>query len=149
MTPTTGTKTERVNNTVFDLDSFDDVLLFKNVAFEPVTTTQEALARVGNDTAKFMEIVNEGLRQHVRESAKNDNSTPWLQEDEDGDVSEFTGTIASGKDVNTLKLTLAKTLFGYGKAKDADAKRASKAKAMDFIKSNDEIRESLKQNVNV
>src|SRR5271154_5015368 len=129
MNPTEA-KTEKVTSTVFDLDSMSEVTLIKNVEFAPVTTTAEALHRVGNDAAKFLAIINSGLRDHVRESAKGDSSIPWMQENEDGDTVTFAGTPADSKAVNSLVLTLAKTIFGYTKDSTVDQKRAAKESAM-------------------
>jgi hypothetical protein len=146
MTPTTG-KTEKVTSTVFDLDSMSEVTLIKNVEFAPVANTQEALHRVGNDAAKFLAIINDGLRQHVRESAKSDNSIPWLFEDEEsGETTAFAGTPADMKAVNSLKLTLAKTIFGYNKDSDVEQKRAAKESALKMIAGNEDIRKGLKEN---
>ena len=146
MTPTSGTKTETVRSTIFDLDSMSEVTLIKTVEFEPVKTTAEALARVGNDAAKFLEMVNSGLRDHVRESAKSDSNIPWLQENEEGETVEFAGTPADSKAVNSLVLTLAKTIFGYSKDSTADQKRKAKDSAMTMIASNEAIRAGLKEN---
>lgn len=148
MTPTTA-KTEKVTSTVFDLDTMSEVTLIKNVAFAPVSNSAEALARVGNDAGKFLAIINDGLRQHVRESAKSDNSIPWLQENDEGETTEFAGTPADSKAVNSLVLTLAKTIFGYSKDADLKAKQAAKENAMKMIASNEAIRNGLKENAAV
>lgn len=145
MTPTTAKK-EKVTSSVFDLDSMDDVLLFKEVEFTPVTRTDEALARLGNDSAKFIEVINRGLRDHVRESAKSDSSIPWMQEVEDGDPVEFSGTPADSKAVNSLVLTLAKTVYKYSKDMTSEQKKAAKASALAMIAGNEQIRTGLKEN---
>jgi hypothetical protein len=145
MTPTTA-KTEKVTSSVFDLDSMSDVMLYKEIEFAPVTSTQEALAKVGNDAAKFLAIINSGLRDHVRESAKSDSNIPWMQEVEDGDPVQFAGTPADSKAVNSLVLTLAKTIFGYSKDAPPEKKKAAKESAFSMIAANEDIRKGLKEN---
>jgi hypothetical protein len=144
MNPTT--KQEKVTSSIFDLDSMSDVTLFKNLEFSPVNSTQEALSAVGGDAKKFLAIINEGLRQHVRESAKSDSTIPWMQEQEEGEPTQFTGTPADSKAVNSLVLTLAKTIFGYSKDATSEAKSAAKASAMAMISSNEQIKKGLKEN---
>jgi hypothetical protein len=139
-------KQEKVTSSVFDLDTMSDVTLFKNLEFSPVNSTQEALAAVGGDAKKFLAIINEGLRQHVRESAKSDSSIPWMQEQEDGEPTQFGGTPADTKAVNSLVLTLAKTIFGYSKDSTNEAKASAKASAMQMISTNEQIKKGLKEN---
>lgn len=145
MTPTTN-KTITVQRTVFDLDTMSDVLLIKEVAFSPVTNAQEALHRLGNDSSKLLAVINEGLEAEARRSAVSDNSIPYVQEDEEGNKTPFAGTPADSKAVNSLVLTLAKTIFGYSKDSSPDQKRASKDKAFEMIKANEAIRAGLKEN---
>lgn len=144
MQPTTAKK-EKVTSSVFDLDSMDDVTLFKEIEFAPVTNTADALARLGNDAAKFLEVINSGLRDHVRESAKSDSSIPWMQEQEDGEPTTFAGTPADSKAVNSLILTLAKTVFKYSKDMTTEQKKAAKASALAMVANNDAIRNGLKE----
>ena len=139
-------KVEKVTSTVFDLDSMADVTLFKTIEFTPVTNTKDALERLGNDAAKFLQVINDGLRSHVRESAKSDPNIPWSQEDEEGNVTEFAGTPADTKAVNSLVLTLAKTIFGYTKDASADVKRGAKEKAFEMIRTTEQIKNGLKEN---
>jgi hypothetical protein len=135
----------RVQKTLFDLDSFQEVTLVKMGSFSPVASTQEALARVSNDTAKFLELVNEGLRAEYQREIRG-QANGWHSLDDEGEVNgEFSGTIADPKAVGALVLTLAKTVFGYSKDISADAKAQAKASAMAMIKGNDAIREGLKK----
>lgn len=133
-----------VQNTIFDLDSMDEVTLKKVVTFKPAANTQEALAMLGNDSAKFLEVINEGLREHARVSAKSDTSTPWKVEDEEGVETVFSGTVADAKTVNGLILNMAKSVFGYAKDMTRDAKKAAKESAMNLIRSTPAIRDGLK-----
>jgi hypothetical protein len=138
------TETLKVQSSVFDLDSMSDVTLVKQVSFTPVTNNSEALARVNNDAAKFLEILNRGLRSVEQSAAKDNDELPWLIEDEDGKLVPFAGTPADSKTVNGMVLNMAKASFGYFQAKDADGRRASKEQAMAFIKSQPVLIEGMK-----
>lgn len=135
----------KVQKGIFDLDTFEEVTVQVSGSFHPVSSTQEALQRVGNDSAKFLELVNEGLRAEAQRELRQ-SITGWKLLDEDGQPSgEFTGTIADVKAVNALVLTLAKTVFGYSKDLSADAKAQAKANAMGMIKNTAAIRDGLKK----
>lgn len=134
-----------VQKGLFDLDTMSEVLLKKVGSFTPVESQHEALSRVGNDTAKFLAVINEGLRSEYQRAFRSDPAG-WYTVNEDGEVNgEFVGTIADIKAVNSLVLTLAKTVFGYSKDISPEAKRAAKEGAMEMIKSSDRIREGLKK----
>ncbi len=133
-----------ITATIFDLDVCEEVKLVKPFEFKPVGSTQEALARVGNDSARFLEAVNYGLYQEAREQER-EKANGWHTVDEDGETNgEFKGTMADIKKVNQLQLTLAKTVFGYSKDLDSKAKASAKEAAMNMIKSTDAIRNGLK-----
>lgn len=132
--------------TVFDLDTMDEVLVFKTGAFTPVETAKEALDRLANDSGKFLKVINEGLRAEAQRNLVNDESIGWQEEDEDGTVKPFNGTPADSKVVNPLILTLAKTIYGYNKDMSADQKRAAKEAAMAMIKTNEPMKAGLKAN---
>lgn len=139
-------ETLRIQRTVFDLDSKGDVTVIKDVEFSPVASMQEALAKVNHDGAKMLAIVNAGLRDYTREQAETDG-TPWMQEDEEGNKSEFSGTLLSeekSKQLAVNALNMAKLLFGYTKEGEKAAKREAKAKAMDMLLSNPAVVEALK-----
>ena len=147
MTPvTTEVKTLPVQRGGFDLENMSDVTLFKEVQFTPVTSTEEALKRLGHDAKKFLEVINDGLESEARRSAVSDPSIPWLQENDEGEKSEFAGTLADSKAVNGLVLNLAKSVFGYAKDASADVRRAAKDSAFEMIKSTPAIVEGLKKN---
>lgn len=142
-----------INRTVFDLDSFEDVYLSKEVPFNKAATVEEALARLGGDSAKLLEAVNDGLLADAKRVAAHDNSIPWLQETEleDGTIKRvpFDGTIADSKVVNGMVLNMAKAVYGYNKAaaaKDKAGKQAAKQAAMAFIAGNETIKAGLKEN---
>jgi hypothetical protein len=138
---------------VFDLDSKSDVTLYKQVTFTPVDNTKEALERVGNDSAAFLKIINDGLRSYTNEAAKKDESIPWQAKDEDGNLIPFTGTTISEEKSVQLQanvLNMAKMVFGYQKTMSADEKEnrilkaAAKDKARDMLLGNPAVVASLK-----
>lgn len=145
-----------LTRTILDLDTFEDVTLYKDVPFTPVTSTEEALTRLGNDAAKFLAIVNEGLGAETRRNGANDPSIPWLEMDEKGVKTPFTGTPADSMKVNATVLNIAKSVFGYTSVKDGKtedeknkirtANQAAKQAAMDLIKSTPVMFEGLKKN---
>lgn len=148
MTPNTDTnavETLRPQKTMFDLDTMEEVTAVKVIEFKPVADTKEALDRLGNDSAKFLEVINRGLRTEVQESAKADASIPWQVEDEEGKLSPFTGTPANMTGVNQLVLSLAKQVFGYSKDAPLEKKRAAKESAIKMIRESEPIREGLKR----
>lgn len=136
MQPTSTTaETRKPQKSLFDLDTMSTFTLVKPYEFTPVADAKQALQRVGNDTSKFLEIINRGLQSFEDEAVKADKNIPWKVEDEEGNLTDFTGTPADDKAVNGLVLNMAKASFGYLKAKNADEKRASKEAALGFIKS--------------
>lgn len=143
MTPNAN-NTYPVQKTVFDLDSFDEVTLVKDYTFEPVTSVQDAAARLGNDSAKLLAVINDGLRAETSRTARNSNDG-WQREDEEGNRTPFAGTLANLKLVNQCVLSMAKTVFGFSKDLSPDAKRAAKQSAQDLIKNTPAIREGLQK----
>lgn len=142
-----------INRTVFDLDSFEDVYLSKEVPFTPATSVEEALKRLGGDSAKLLEAVNDGLLADAKRVAAHDTSIPWMQETESEDgktsLAPFSGTVADSKIVNGMVLNLAKSVYGYNKAaaaKDKVGKQKAKESAMAFIAGNEVIKNGLKEN---
>ena len=137
-------KTFKVQDTVFDLNTMEEVTVFKTGADIVVSSLQEAQNAVGGDHAKLLDVINRGLHAIAMQNVKSDNSIPWQVEDEDGKISEFSGTPAPKKIVNNLVINMAKASFGYFRAKNADEKRASKEKAREFIKTSPALVEGLK-----
>jgi hypothetical protein len=142
-----------INRTVFDLDSFEDVYLTKEVPFTPAASVEEALKRLGGDSAKLLEAVNDGLLADAKRVAAHDTSIPWMQETEQEDGTtkreQFSGTVADSKIVNGMVLNLAKSVYGYNKAaaaKDKAGKQKAKEAAMAFIAGNEVIKNGLKEN---
>lgn len=142
-----------INRTVFDLDSFEDVYLTKEVPFQEAASVEEALARLGGDSKKLLEAVNDGLLADAKRVASKDTSIPWMieLENEDGTTKRevFSGTVADSKIVNGMVLNLAKSVYGYNKAaaaKDKAGKQKAKESAMAFIAGNEVIKNGLKEN---
>lgn len=145
------TETIKIQNTVFDLEAFEEITLVKSVDFVPAENTAEVLARVGNDAAKMLALLNEGLKEETRRNLRAEK-TGWhtfvkdADGEDTGDVNgEYTGTPADMTSVNALKLTLAKTVFGYAKSMTPAEKQASKAAAIEMIKSTPAIKAGLQK----
>ena len=167
-TPQNAERTIEINKTRFDLDSKGDVSLRKVGKFKPVADMQEFVARLGNDSAKILQIVNDGLEEYSRREMETDSATPWLVVGEDGEIATddqkqpvvFSGTVLSeekAKQFNATVLNMAKMMFGYpdGKlAKNASkeaieanrkAKQAARDAAQDFLLSNPAAVEALRK----
>jgi len=132
---------------VFDLDSKSDVTLYKQVTFTPVDNTKEALERVGNDSAAFLKIINDGLCSYTAEQAKQDSSIPWMAKDDEDNLVPFTGTTISenaSKQLSVHVLSLAKLLYDYAKDMPREDKRKAKEQAQAQILSNPAIVDKLK-----
>lgn len=138
---------ERVQKSVFDLDSFDEMTLVKEFEFSPVASVEEAVSRLGGDSAKLLEVLNDGLREEVRSQIRNtDDGWHTFSEDNPDEINgEFTGTIADPKAVNSLVLTLAKTVFGFSKELTKEQKRAAKESAKSMIRDSEPIKSGLRK----
>ncbi len=154
MTPTTettptGVKELRVSKSVFDLDSRGEVDVVKIGQFTPVATMHEFTARLGNDAAKILQVVNDGLEAYDREQLAA-SASPWMVEDEEGKTTEFSGTLLTeekSKQLSANVLNMAKMLFGYAKdmVGGKEAKREAKNKAAEMLLSNPAVIEALKK----
>lgn len=129
-----------------DLNTFEEVMLVKVGQFVPVSTLEEAKHRVGGDTAKFLEIINEGLEAEAGRKLKDDVSIPWQMEDEDGTLTPFAGKLADRKTVGGLILSIAKSVFGYAKGMKPEDKKAAKDGAREVIKSSETMKAGLIKN---
>lgn len=138
MTPTTATK--KIQRTVFDLASFDDVKLVKSIPVPAKPTTlEEALAAVGNDSAKLLDVIHNGLVEAAVESARADISGFVIDDpDNEGEPVPYTGAYANEEKVDKINkavLALAK-LNGFEKSLDPEKKRELKEAAREFLRSN-------------
>lgn len=140
-----------LQKSLFDLDSFQDVTLTREFEFAPVGSVDEALARLGNKADRLLEIVNAGLIAEQRLEEYRNASATWfvMDEDENGKLKAtdkaFTGTLADQKAVNSLVLTLAKTVFGFDKNMTLEQKNAARASAMEMIKNTPAIKDGLRK----
>lgn len=149
-------KKMNVQDSVFDLDTMERVTLVKPVPDHvAVTSVADALARLGNDAAKLLKVIDEGLAAEEKVAVKLNTSIPWMVEEESEDgkstvLVPFDGKPADEVKVNGLILSFAKSMFGYAKKMDNDAEksRAAKAKAkadaIEMIRSTPAIVERLK-----
>lgn len=145
----TAIKQSPITKTVFDLDTFEEVTLTKAVPdFIPAENTHEVLARVGNDSAKMLELLNAGLKAAERDAVADNVTIPFMVLDDSTEPAtekEFTGTPANMEKVNALKLTLAKTVFGYNKSMSPEEKAAAKEAAIKMIKDTPAIKAGLQK----
>lgn len=137
-------KTQR---TVFDLDTFSNVLLVKtfNPPAKP-TSIEEALAAVGNNNEKLLSVIYDGLLAEARKVAYESNDGWNLTDDEGDPAGVYNGKFASeklGKLINGAVITMAK-LSGYEKSLSPEKKKELKRQAMDFIRSNPAVLENIK-----
>lgn len=141
-------KVAPITRTVLNLDDFENVLIVKSPPpMVEVTSIEELQERLGNDTAKLLKVINDGLEDAYRKAFEENEQEPWHEWDDEKDEPNgvFSGTIAEPKAVNSLVLTLAKTVFGFAKDMTKDQKKAAKASAMEMIKANDAIKQGLQK----
>jgi hypothetical protein len=129
-----------------DLSTFEEVTLVKVGTFVPVTTLEEAKTRVGGDTDKFLSIINEGLEAEAGRAMKDNSTIPWQIEDEEGNLTPFSGMLADAKTVGGLVLNMAKSIFGYSKDSTPEARKAAKQAAKDLIRGNETMKAGLIKN---
>lgn len=146
MATPSGAEEIKVQRSVLDLNTFDTITIAKVGSFTPVKDSSEALARLGNDTAKFNAALNEGLRVYAMRDLRA-GSDGWSQMDDDGEITgTFTGVPADSKKVNAFILNIAKTVFGYGKDKTPEQKKQAKDSAMEMAKTTPVILKGLQEN---
>lgn len=138
----------KVTRTVFDLDSFEDVTLVKEYVPPTAASVHEALAHLGNNEARLLSIINIGLKEQAASEARK-STDGWLQETEEGEIVPFSGVQADSKKVNALVLTLAKTVFGFGKDMTKEQKRGAKESAAEMIRTTPAIKEGLRKSAAV
>lgn len=136
-----------IQKTVFDLGKFDTVLLGKTFILPPAPKSlDEALVAVGRDEKRLLAVIADGLETEARRLATSEE-TGWNELDEEKNiVGPYTGVSANeevGKKINNAVLSMAKTL-GYSKDLSKEKRAALKDEAMEFIKSNPRIVESIK-----
>jgi hypothetical protein len=103
-------KASKAQRTFFDLDTFTEVTVQKTfIPLPAVSTIAEAEARLGNDTARLLEIINVGLVAEQRTQQGSDPRGWKVMEEGEVTDNDFVGTPADMKKFNALRLTLAKT----------------------------------------
>jgi hypothetical protein len=149
MTPSNNeVQVKKIQNTVFDLTTFDSVVLTKNVPM-PVkpTSIEEALVAVENDRDALLKVIYDGLCERAIEQAKQ-TIEGFLVVGEDGEPGEqYTGKYADEdktKLINAAVLTLAKMQAGGGwDTLDKSAKKNLKSGAVEFLRANPAMLVSL------
>lgn len=142
----TNAVTSKVQRTVFDLLSFDDLKLVKTVTLPgKPTTLEEALAAVGNDSERLLNVIHEGLVAETKAAAY-ESIEGFCVTNEDGTAGDaYVGKFADeekGKLINNAILSLAK-INGYSKDLGAEKKRELKEKATAFLRDNPAMLASL------
>jgi hypothetical protein len=131
--------TKRVQRTVFDLGSFSDVTLVKNIILpKKPESVEEALTILEGDKGKLLEVIYDGLVSIQAEKEK-DALEGFAPVNEDGTLGPvYSGSFASeeqGKQINAIVLNFAK-LLGYDNSRSADEKRKLKEQAIATLKQN-------------
>lgn len=136
-----GGNTKTVTTSVFDLASFDTVKLSKVITLpSKPASIEEALAAVGNDSQKLLDVIYEGLAADAVETARNDMSGFLIADDDD---EEKNGKPYEGKyadedmsdKINKAVLSMAK-VFGFDKSLSKEKKREVKEQAREMLRSN-------------
>jgi hypothetical protein len=160
---TTEIRTRQKN--VLDLESREFVPVLKIGSLTHVTTVQEAVDRLNNDSDLILRVINKGLEEWAKEQLESDTSVPYQMLDEEGNPQPApTSLLVFGsedkeKSFGATILNLAKMMFGYpdvqrGAASKLSAdelkalratKVAAKQQAVDFVLSNPAAVEALKK----
>jgi hypothetical protein len=144
----------RTTKSGLDLTSFEDVTLYKKVpVIAEVHSLEDALHRLGNDKAKLLTILRDGLQAEATRSAR-ESSEGWkvLEEGKETET-PFEGTLANPEDVNPVVLMFAKLNFGFddivttkeNPQAGRDAKAAAKQAAKDLIRSMPQVLTALQK----
>lgn len=134
-----------VRRQAFNFDTFVKDSLAKNyVVPSPVASIKDALAESGNDEKALVALINKGRAAEAADSAWASNDGWTIAEKNLPGSVPFTGAIVSPGGVMTMVRTLAMTIFGMTPEMSKDEKKTRRAKAMEFIKANDGIKEGLK-----
>jgi hypothetical protein len=130
------TKVRVVQRGGIDLSTFTEVTLKKVVPpMQAVTSVEDALARLGNDSARLLAVITRGLQAEHDHAVLTDPNIPWRTTNEDGKLNgEFTGILADIKKVNQFVLVMAKTQFGFDKDAPKEQKAKAKEAAREFVR---------------
>lgn len=135
----------RKQQTVIDLDNFDEVTIRKTGDFTPVFNLDDLHKRIGHNHDTLIRVINDGLRAQEMRQLGETNGSWKIVDDDNKEAGDFVGSPANSKIVNVTVLTLAKTIFGYSDVDTSEHRTAAKEKAKEFIKGNPVIREGLKK----
>lgn len=141
--------TLKVTRSVTSLETMEDIELAKHIEFINVETEQEAIARLGNDREKFLEVINEGLMSLEKTKAKEDDDG-WRTLDDKGNLNgPFEGLMADAKKVGAMILTFAR-FNGYSdKANQGNSKKrkairdAATELVKNMIKGSDDLKKQV------
>ena len=163
MTPSNSTSaapaTVRTTKSGIDLNSFNDVKMYKDLPKLPaVTSIEDALARINHDKEKLLTLLSAALQAEAVESART-SEDGWLLFDDNGaPTSEaFAGTLIAKDVLNPVVLNLArinstpvirggKTVeITWDEAENGVEKRAVKESTLEMIRTTPKIVEGLKR----
>jgi hypothetical protein len=117
-----------VKRRAFDLSKFERVSLEAKVNFVPVSDMNEALARVGNDPAKLVSVINSGLRRAL------------ISETKQGIGSDNSDIVFNTKAINTF-VNLFRAVPPYVAIQD---RKEQSGKILAWIRSQPELLAALK-----
>lgn len=142
------TQVLRVEREIFDLGTFDDVRLGKDITASIPETTSEALEMLGNDQAALMGLLKDAFLEKARKAAES-ALVDWrtFADDEQKELNgAYEGQFADAKAVGSFILNIAKNVYGYSKELAPEQKKAKKDMAKVMVKNNAEIRAGLAEN---
>jgi len=151
----TETKQPVVRRTVFDLDSFDEIVIERPYTPEPAPTSiEDALARLGNSQARLLQIVSDGLKAEQEKSLSklrgSDGTldlSQWTVKDEDTGVRvPYTGVPCDPKKVKLMVATIAKMAHGFSRDLTPEQRKAAKDAAKQDILTSEPMRRGLARN---
>ena len=134
-------------DTVIDLETFEEVTVRKEGQFVPAADVSQALARLGNDSAKHLKALNEFLKAEVRRTL-GESAGGWYLLDENGKMTDqsFTGIQGDKLKYNAFVLNMAKMVAGYHKDMTPEQKEAARQAAIETIKATPVIWDGMKKN---
>jgi hypothetical protein len=155
--PMTPQETVKTTKSGTDLETFSDVNLVKYVPkVAPVTSLHDFMARIGNDEKEAFALMTQSLQAKTTEAARKSDDG-WVNVDEDGKETTYSGTLVDSKILNPFVLALARINYvpvirngkeveiTWDDAKDADEKRAIKTNVVDQIRNDPKAVANLKR----
>lgn len=143
---------KRIQKTVFDLGTFSNVTLYKDVTLpKKPGSIQEAIASVGNNQEALMDLIFEGLKAKVLAESSDDmtgfckgtGDYPLDMKNPLGEVYSGASASKEKKDlINSAVLGIAKML-GYSSENTSEKNAELKAQAMTIVRGNPVMMKSL------